>query len=195
MKFLYPLLVALTVAVSSQAQTETPAVKSNTLDAQFTDVIEKSNRYQDYKVVKIFKLNKLRKNVNDTIAAIEKNLTTAHITIDEQKGEIATLTSNLEKIQSDLLVSQQKENGIEMFGSITEKSTYKTIMWSIIGLLTIGLLFFVYKFKNSNSVTKEAQHKLAETEAEFDEHRQKTLEQHQILRRKLQDELNKSKKA
>ena len=67
MKFLYPLLVALTVAVSAQAQTETPAVKSNTLDAQFTDVIEKSNRYQDYKVVKIFKLNKLRKNVNDTI--------------------------------------------------------------------------------------------------------------------------------
>lgn len=195
MKFLYPLVIALAFTISAQAQTETPAVQSNTLDSQFTEVIEKSNRYQDYKVVKIFKLNNLRKNVNDTIAAIEKNLVSAHGTIEQQKEEISTLTSNLEKVQEDLSLSQQKENGIDMFGSITKKSTYKTIMWSIIGILTLALLFFVYKFKNSNTVTKEAQLRLAETEAEFDEHRQKTLEQHQVLRRKLQDELNKSKKA
>ena len=68
-------------------------------------------------------------------------------------------------------------------------------MWSIIGLLIIGLLFFIYKFKNSNAVTKEAKLKLAETEEEFDQHRQKKLEEQQQLRRKLQDEINKNKKV
>ena len=65
---LFALVALFTTFVFSQEN-------SNTLEDQFTDVIEKSNRYQDYKVVKIFKLNNLRKSVNDTIAAIENKKT------------------------------------------------------------------------------------------------------------------------
>ena len=67
-------------------------------------------------------------------------------------------------------------------------------MWAIIGLLVLVVLFLFYRFKNSNAVTRDANQKLVETEAEFDDHRQKNLEQQQILRRKLQDEINKNKK-
>ncbi|MEM7187893.1 MAG: tRNA (guanine-N1)-methyltransferase, partial [Bacteroidota bacterium] len=72
---------------------------------------------------------------------------------------------------------------------------YKTTMWGVIGLLAVIALFLLYKFRNSNAVTREAKLKLAETEAEFEEHRQKNLEQQQVLRRKLQDEINKNKSA
>jgi len=165
----------------------------NTLDAQFTDVIEKSNRYQDYKVVKIFKLNNLKKSVGDSIAALETVIDDANGTIDNQKSQINTLTLDLKKTQDDLVVSKEKEDGIEFFGSITKKSTYNTIMWSIIGLLLLITLFLFYKFKNSNSITRMANTKLAEIEEEFEGHRQKTLEREQQLRRKLQDEINKNK--
>jgi len=66
-------------------------------------------------------------------------------------------------------------------------------MWGIIGVLAVLWLFFAYKFKSSNSITKEANTKLAETEQEFEEHRKRALEREQQVRRKLQDEINKNK--
>lgn len=166
-----------------------------TIEDQFTDIIENSNRYQDYKVVKIFKLNNLKKNIKDSIAAIEMNLNLAEGTIAKQQTTIDSLSQNLSVIKSELTVSQSKEDGIMLFGALIKKSTYKTTMWAIIGVLALIVFFLMYKFKNSNAVTKEANLRLAETEAEFEDHRQKNLEQQQILRRKLQDEINKNKKV
>jgi len=190
MKFLTTLLLIGTVF------TVLPIIaqeKSTTLNEQFVDAIEKSNRYEDYKVVKIYKLNNLKKNVQDTIAALKDNLNGALGTINLQKSEISVAKDSISQLQSELSLSKQKEDGIGLFGSLIKKSTYKTAMWAIIGVLALVVLFLLYKFKNSNAVTKEAREKLAETEAEFDDHRQKNLEQQQILRRKLQDEINKNK--
>lgn len=169
--------------------------KTNSLQDQFTDVIDKSNRYEDYKVVKIFKLNNLRKNVMDSIATLEKTIEASNGRIDAQQGEIETLTQNLKTTQDNLTISKQKEDGIQFFGAITKKSTYNAIMWTIIGLLLLGLAFLFIKFKSSHSVTKAAELKLSETEEEFENHRQRTLEREQQLRRKLQDEINKHKKV
>ena len=99
----------------------------------------------------------------------------------------------LRATKEDLALSREKENGIEVFGVITEKATYNTILWTIIAVLLIILAYLGYKFKNSHNVTKEAQLKLAETEIELETHRQKALEREQKLRRKLQDEINKKK--
>jgi hypothetical protein len=66
-------------------------------------------------------------------------------------------------------------------------------MWSIIGALLALLIFFVYKFNNSNVVTKEAKLALSEMEEEFEEHRKVALEREQKVRRQLQDEINKQK--
>lgn len=167
----------------------------NSIRAQFVDVIDKSNSFQEFKVIKKTKLARLRKNISDSISKLELEINTLNTQIENQAGEISTLTSNLTKTNDDLTVSQGKENGIEVLGIQTQKATYNMLMWSLIGLLIIGLLFFIFKFKNSNSVTREAKLKLAETESEFDEHRQKKLDEQQQLRRKLQDEINKNRKA
>ncbi len=164
-----------------------------TIDEQFTDVIDKSNRYEDYKVVKIYKLNNLRKNIKDSIARFEASLETAESFAGEQKARIDTLTNQLKDLKSQLETSKSKEDGIELFGALIKKSTYKTTMWSIIGLLALIGFILLFKFRNSNAITRNAKLKLAETEAEFEEHRQKNLEQQQVLRRKLQDEINKNK--
>ncbi|WP_290624935.1 tRNA (guanine-N1)-methyltransferase [Altibacter sp.] len=177
------------------AQEEAQETLTNSLEDQFVDVVDNSNNYQDYKVIKKTKINKLRENIMDSIAALETEIQTSETSLDQQKNKIASLTQELAKTQEDLALSRKKENGIELFGMLTEKSTYNTIMWSIILILLLALGFFIYKYKNSNSVTKEAQLKLAETEIEFEEHRQKAIEQQQQLRRKLQDEINKNRKS
>ncbi|GAL80099.1 hypothetical protein JCM19274_3669 [Algibacter lectus] len=82
-----------------------------------------------------------------------------------------------------------------MFGLQMSKSSYNVLMWSIIGGLLAFLLFFIYKFNNSNAITRAAKKSLAETEEEFEEHRKTALEREQKVRRQLQDEINKQKKA
>ncbi|WP_203295597.1 hypothetical protein [Luteirhabdus pelagi] len=185
----------LLLAVLHLSAQETVQQTDNTLEGQFTDVIDESNDYQEYKVIKKYKINELRKNILDTVSSLESKIESRQQEIDSQKNEINSLTEELQTTQEDLSLSREKENGIEILGVLTEKSTYNAIMWTIILILVLGIGFLAYKFKNSHKVTKAAQLKLAETEIEFETHRQKTLEREQKIRRKLQDEINKNRKA
>ncbi len=166
----------------------------NTIENQFVDVVDGSNDYQEFKVIKKTEINKLRGNVLDSIGNLETKISDLNTEIDTQKNEIASLTQNLGKTEEDLALSQKKENGIEILGLLTQKATYNTIMWSIIGIMAIALAFFIYKFKNSHSVTRNIRLKLADTEIQMEKNRQTRIEEQQQLRRKLQDEINKNRK-
>jgi len=169
--------------------------KTTTLEELFVDVIDKSNRYEEYKVVKIYKLNNLKKNVEDSIASIKKDLENAQGTIALQKSKIDTLTQSMSSLQTELNTSIENQDGINLFGALINKTIYKITMWGIIGLLVLVVLYLLFKFKNSNVITKAAKLKLTETDEEFETHRQQALEREQQLRRKLQDEIIKNKKS
>ncbi|MEZ4779225.1 MAG: hypothetical protein R2786_07550 [Flavobacteriaceae bacterium] len=190
MKFLklFPIVI---ICFMSQVKAQE---SNNTIESQFTDIIEKSNRYEDYKVVKITKLNTLQKNVSDSITGLKSEIATLQQYRSKQQSTIDSLSREVASIKESLAISQKKENGITFFGTIITKSVYQTIMWGIVAALLLGLLLFIFKFKNSNAITREANKKLTDTETEFDKHRQNALEREQQLRRKLQDEINKQKK-
>ena len=80
-----------------------------------------------------------------------------------------------------------------LFGMQMSKANYNVLMWSIIGGLFALLLFFIFKFKNSNSITRNTKKSLSEIEEEFEQHRKIALEREQKVRRQLQDEINKHK--
>ncbi|MAP81391.1 MAG: hypothetical protein CL526_09915 [Aequorivita sp.] len=170
-------------------------VISNTLEDQMTEAFTKSNSYQEYKVIKKTKLATLKKNVLDSVAAFENKINAQQSEIALNTKRIDSLQNALQNTQQDLALSREKEDGIEIFGVLTSKTTYNTIMWSIIiGLLIIaGILFF--RFLNNHKLTKAAQLKLAEMEIELEDHRRNSLEREQKLRRKLQDEINKNRKV
>ncbi|WP_298427878.1 tRNA (guanine-N1)-methyltransferase [uncultured Kordia sp.] len=168
-------------------------LKEGPIDAQFEFIFEKSNKYQIYKVVKQDWIKKLQKNVADSINAIRKDF-------DAEVAKVATQQTEIEKLKADLVAVNQKitdlnteKDSISLLGMQLSKGSYQTLMWGIIALLAILWLFFAYRFKSSNAITKEAKARLAETEQEFEEHRKRALEREQQVRRKLQDEINKNK--
>jgi len=65
----------------------------------------------------------------------------------------------------------KRENSISFFGKNLKKETYKIIHCSIIVLLLISLLYFVYKYINSNFLTKEAKNNLADIKEDFEQHK------------------------
>jgi peptidoglycan hydrolase CwlO-like protein len=171
------------------------SLNSGTIDSQFEYVIRKSNKYQEYKVVKKTWLYTLKAHTLDSLKAVHKNLAETQAVVKNQAKEISDLKTNLSNTQTDLDQTNSEKDNMALFGLQMSKTNYNVLMWSIIGGLLALLIFFIYKFKNSNDITREANKNLAEIEEEFEEHRRTALEREQKVRRQLQDEINKQKKA
>ena len=165
----------------------------NTIKGQFEKIYKKSGNYQIYKVIKKEDFLKLQKYVLDSISLIEKQTIAKQQTINSQQKNITSLEKNISKLNEDLSSSKGKENSISLFGLQLNKTSYNTLLWGIITILLVSLLFFIFKFKNSNSLTKEAKKALLDVEQDFELYRKKTIEKEQKLRRQLQDEINKQR--
>lgn len=165
----------------------------NKLENQFDKVYNRSNNYQEYKVVKRTDLNSLKKSTLDSIAVYKNALVQMQSELESQQIQLGLIQTNLQETQDKLALAEKRENDISFLGIQTSKTAYNSIVWSIIIALAVLLFFFLYKFKNSNVVTRETQTKLDELEKEFELHRQRSLEREQQLNRKLLDEVNKNK--
>lgn len=207
MKFIAKVTVILIVTFNLQtltAQTqqddaeEQYSLDSGNIDSQFEYVFRKSGNFkgtngQPYEAVKQAWLLKLKANVLDSLKTTYKDLANSEATVANQVKEIDDLKAKLSNTQTTLDQTNEEKNNMALLGMQTSKTNYNVIMWTIIAALTALLLFFIYKFKNSNSLTKEAKHKLEEVETEFEDHRRTALEREQKVRRQLQDEINKNK--
>ncbi|MCK0125514.1 tRNA (guanine-N1)-methyltransferase [Gelidibacter sp. F2691] len=194
----FTLLACLFFVVANAQETTTEeddklSLTEGTIDNQFEYVIQKSYNYQDYKNVKKTWLYQLKAHTLDSLKAIQNNLTRSQNTVDSLAQEITSLKSNLSETKTTLAETNEEKDNMALFGLQMSKGNYNVLMWSIIGGLFALLLLFIYKYRNSNSVTKLAQKSLVETEEEFEEHRRTALEREQKVRRQLQDEINKQK--
>jgi len=188
--------IAFICAISINAQENEPkqTLDSGTIENQFDYLIKKSNRYQEYKVVKRVWLDRLKKAVDDSLNVVKKELVDTKVTLNEKEAEIVTLTNSLNTTNETVSNLNNEKDSINFFGMLISKPMYNTTLWSIITILLVALLFFVFKFNNSNTITREAKDKFSELEIEYENHRQRSLEREQQIRRKLQDEINKQKK-
>ena len=187
------IICALFTLISFAQQPNQTQEFPKTVKGQFQKLYKKSNNYQVYKVMKKDGFLSLQKNVLDSISAIKKEANSKQQTINRQLETIATLESTISKTNKDLTTSLSKEDNISLFGLQLNKVTYNTILWGIIAGLLAGLLFFIFRYNNSNSLTNEARKSLSDVEQEFEQHRKKTIDNEQKLRRQLQDEINKQR--
>ncbi|WP_236959739.1 tRNA (guanine-N1)-methyltransferase [Joostella atrarenae] len=188
-------IFSISVVFAQEKEDKELSLTEGSIDNQFEYIFEKANNYQDYKVVKINWLQLLKKNTLDSVARLEKELHTSEELTSNQKSTIDNLNKELASTNEQLATVTEQKDSISFFGALINKPAYKGIMWGIVALLALILGFFIYKYKNANTVTQEARKSLAELEEEYEEHRRKALEREQKARRQLQDEINKQKLA
>ncbi|MBV1888122.1 MAG: tRNA (guanine-N1)-methyltransferase [Urechidicola sp.] len=193
--FIPSLLLLFCISTFAQEENEPKqTLDSGTIENQFDYLIKKSNRYQDYKVVKRAWLDRLKRAVDDSLNVVKKELSNTKIVLKEKEVEISTLTSSLETTNKTVTNLNNEKDSINFFGMLITKPMYNTSLWSIISILLFALIIFIIKFKSSNIITRETKNKFSELEREYENHRQRSLEREQQIRRKLQDEINKQKK-
>ncbi|PIB27841.1 tRNA (guanine-N1)-methyltransferase [Maribacter sp. 4G9] len=201
-RLLFFLAVLLTAGVSfaqDSEDDESLSLNSGPIGSQFDYITKKSGNYRAdgvrYEVVREANLYKLRENVLDSLKAFNKRITELNSTILEHETTISSINKKLEETTTNLAAVTEEKDSMSFLGLPVSKGTYNFILWTIIAGLFILLGLFVYKFRSSNILTQEAKQNLAELEVEYEDHRRRALEREQKISRKLQDELNKQKKA
>ncbi|MEK6492624.1 hypothetical protein [Myroides odoratimimus] len=179
-------LIAISLASFAQERT-------NTIDNQFNTLLNESTNWQKSKIVEVEKLHQLQKNVNDSLTKLHLTIANNKDASLEHKESVESLASQLQITRDSLSTSLATTKNIEVLGISSEKSTFLTIVWAIIGILIIVLGIIYYRFKRSFSEIREVNRKLTETEEELEELRKSSLEREQRIRRQLQDEINKNK--
>jgi len=197
LKYSVFIFLVFSVYTGLQAQEEqTQSINEGSIKDQFEFVIKKSTNWNDengqaYEVIKRNMMHTLKAHTLDTLNAIQAKLDNTKDIVNTQQNEINTFKTNLEKTENTLASTVKEKDSMVFLGKQMSKSSYSFLMWSIVAVLLVALLFFIFQFKNSNVVTKATRNALAEMENEFKEHRRIALEREQKVRRQLQDEINK----
>lgn len=200
LRALLTLALLIPLVTLTAQEDDSPVSGNQSLKEQFEELERKSTNYRSgngvpYEVIKLSGLNELKANIFDTINTANKTIKDLSTTITANTAEIESLNSKLQETTNKLNEVTEEKDSISFFGALISKGTYNFILWSIIFGLLLLLLFFIYRFRNSNFLTQQAKSALAELEEEYENHRRRALEREQKISRQLQDELNKQKKA
>ncbi len=186
-------------AQDQAATTEELSLDKGSINSQFDYLYKKSGNYRAdgkrYEVVRIISLDKLRKNVLDTLNTSYKKAAELNATISGHEATIVSLNKKLDETTNNLSAVTDEKDSMSLLGMLVSKITYNIILWTVIGGLLLLFLLFVYKFRRSNTLTQEAKTALSEVEVEYEDHRRRALEREQKISRQLQDEINKYKKS
>lgn len=167
------------------------SLDKGTIADQFKFVMTRSNNYQNKKIIRGEWLIALKAHVLDSLGTFKKALANERQQVITQKDEIEALQNKLGTANDEIKKLTGEKSSISFLGAQMNKSAYKGLVWTIIAGLLSGLLFFLYRFKQSNSITTETRKTVEDLRGEFEAYKKRALEREQKVRRELQNVLNK----
>ncbi|MCO6500755.1 MAG: hypothetical protein J5I47_10300 [Vicingus serpentipes] len=195
----YPtLLILLFIAFFTVAQEENqggivqPELDTGSIENQFDYIITKSSSFKEFQLIRRESILKVKKHALDSLKIVRKELNASNSYKSNQEATVEDLKNKVTSLQNKLDGVVQVKDEFTFLGGSCTKSTYNSMVWSIIVVLTIALIFFVLQFKNNYATTKKTKDELNKLEDELDQTKKKALKKEQELMRKLQDELNKN---
>jgi hypothetical protein len=193
-KIAFAVMTVFFITSSAFSQSNVKLIDTVSVKRQFEYMMDNSNTLQDYKVVRGAWLLKLKSNVLDSLSASKNKILLNSDILNSQKKLIDSLNMRLGETEAVISTLIAEKDSISIFGIQFGKSVFKTLVFLIVIGLLGALLFFITKFKQSNSITTQCRLALTQNEEEFAIYREKALEREQKAMRRLQDELNKNKK-
>jgi len=180
-------------AVAQDSTTVVPnsVIVDPSLKGQYELLLSRSKVYYGFKLINPYKLTLFYKNVADSIRAerIVRKKTEARLT--EQNAIIAKLNDQIKGKESSLASSNSKIDEITFLGIAFSKSSYNTLVWTIIIVLGLALAFVIIRSAKSIQEAKYRTGLYEEISQEYQTYKTKANEKEKKLARELQDERNK----
>ncbi len=153
-------------------------------------MLDASNRYQDFKVVRQEFLGAFMTNVSDSISGYTKRISQLEGNMAELRNQIEENSSEVAERDATIAELNDELDTVNLLGIQLNKGTYSLIMWSLVIGLLIALLVALASTRiaaANNTELKRERDKLA---SELEQSRKSRLTVEQELRRQLQDEIN-----
>jgi peptidoglycan hydrolase CwlO-like protein len=196
MKTIFLILSIVTLSFSTnilaQDAIAQPELESGTIESQFDYIIEKSSSFKEFQLIRRSSILKVKNNALDSVKNLRKELIEVEKQINPLQEKITNLQHEVTTLNKNLTAVADQKDSILFLGKDFDKTTYSTMVWSIIGLLILLLIFVTIRLKGSSSTTHRTKKEFEKIESEFDEFRKKSLKKEQEIMRKLQDEINKN---
>lgn len=185
--FITLLVAAFPFALFAQSGTIESAYDTLSIEGQFDYLFKRSNRYEDYKVMRMTSYEALKQNSLDSIKVYSDQISILNQKISELNTKIENQASEIEKVTTELDETKLKQDSMGFLGLLVSKEAYNTIMWGIVVCLLIlaGVLFSL--FKKGHAVVKATKKRLDEIQNDLENHRKNALVREQKLARELMD--------
>jgi len=168
---------------------------AQTLEKQFEEMYTTSSNYKEYKVVKKDAMLQFKQNALDSLRLQSDEVTELQNNSSEQLQEIQKLQNKLNELRNELNSAIEHKDTFQFLGISFSKTAYSLITWGLIILLTFAFLVLLYKYNSANKTASDCRLKLEETDEEFLQFKQRSMEREQQLNRRLLDEIKKHKKG
>lgn len=189
--FLKFALITFILLTSSKTALSQPLDSLN-ITSKIDYILDNSNKYQEFKVVKKTWLLDLKSHISDSLTVFANDAAQASNKIDAQQKEIESLKTTISETNNVLSTANSEKNKISLLGMSLQKGAYNTIMFTTIIVLLILLFVYIIRFRTSNKSTIETKKNYTVLDEEFEQFKKNTLEKEQKLKRQLQDEINKN---
>lgn len=190
-----PFIVSVFVFVGSSfvcfSQTESASEGNQPLRTQFQEMLDKSETYTDYKVIRRTNLDQFVRAMQDSLNTNRAEINQLKGTIATQKEEINSLRGRISVLEGQLAESEKLRDSLSFLGLNINKATYHTIVWIIIAALVVFGIFMYSSFYRSNKITAKSKKEYESLKTEFEEHKKKSHERQIKMGRELQTERNK----
>ena len=191
-KIILPIISALILSFNAQGQLTKDSTKVDpSLKGQYQLMLTKSKTLNGYKLVNPGRISAFWKNISDTLSTTRKQLTNANQQLKAQEKDIADLKSQISGKESALAGTNAKINEINFLGISFTKSTYNTIVWSLIIGLAAALAFLILRSAKYMHEAKYRSNLYEEIAQEYQSYKTKANDKEKKLARELQDERNK----
>ncbi|MFV0377102.1 MAG: hypothetical protein ACK5JD_07320 [Mangrovibacterium sp.] len=172
----------------TQANNTVVTNDSLTIENQFEHLFTRSNRFEDYKVMKMSSYNTLKKNTLDSIRMYTVQVGQLKNEILNLNAKIDTQAVNITSLSTELENTKNIQDSMSFLGLFyVSKASYNSIMWGlVICLLALSSILFSM-FKRGHSVVKLTKKQLEEVQSDLENQRKNALVREQKLARELMD--------
>lgn len=178
------------MGTSSPESTTEDENTEKTLQNQFQFIKDKSNTYQEYKVVKITNLNNFWENVKDSIEAQKSEFIAAQKEIENKKAALQKLQKEYDVKDGELQKGDYEKAHINVLGMDILKGNYIYFNTGIIILLLIAFAIIFFKYKGSERLAVVKKNEFENIDQELNEYKIKSKEREIKIKRELQTEMN-----
>lgn len=160
------------------------------LDNQYSDLKEKAETYNEFKVIRETRLDEWYNVIQDSIRNLKSQI------VDEKKyseglnDTISSINSRMEQLTNSVQEFEHGQTHITVLGIDFTKKGFVILTFIVEAILVIILIILSFKFYDSHRVTSETLREHEHQTQEFEEYKRRALEKQTKLARDLQTAQN-----